>query len=181
MSLHQQTFSWLISLLGGGQPSDHGTIMPLSEPSPEPIPINFVERQGLRCVTHSSVALPPGVRVLQKIDFPRRWDHMQQHTGQHLLSAIMEKHHDLKTIGWHMGTGENMNYVDVPRKPSEEEIQSIQEKCNEAIQQNLEITVSTPDNAKLDKMPADYDKENGVVRVISIGDLDTNTYVIFSV
>ena len=84
---------------------------------------------------------------------------------------------NLKTVGWGMGSGDDLNYVDVPRKPSDEEIQSIQQRCNDVIRENLTITVDSPDNAKADKLPKDYDKASGVIRVIKIGDLDANTYV----
>ena len=168
----------LNGLTGGGQPSDHGTVVPLQDPSPEPIPITFVQRQGLRCVYHSPKSLPPGMPVRQEIDFRRRWDHMQQHTGQHLLSAIMDKYDNLNTLGWGMGGGSDMSYVDLPRKPSDQEMQTIQEQCNDAIKQNIQITVDTPDGDNTDKLPADYDKEKGLVRIVKIGDLDRNAYVL---
>jgi misacylated tRNA(Ala) deacylase len=117
--------------------------------------------------------------VRQDVDFHRRWDHMQQHTGQHLLSAIMDTYDNLETLGWGMGAEGEMSYVEVPRKPTQEEIQEIQNKCNEAIRNNLKIRVETPDNAKIDRLPDDYDKEKGVVRVVKIGDLDNNPYFPF--
>ncbi|KAF5009254.1 hypothetical protein FDECE_4547 [Fusarium decemcellulare] len=160
---------------GGGQPSDHGTITPLSGPDQTPIPIKNIQRQGLRCVLSSPQPLSPGDKIRQEVDWTRRWDHMQQHTGQHLLSALMMNHHGLKTLGWGMGTEGNMNYVDLPRKPTEEEMQSIQTLCSEFIRDNLSIKVETPDDAKHEKLPGDYDKSEGVVRVIHIGDIDMNT------
>lgn len=147
----------------------------MSPPFWEPIPIRFVQRQGLRCVYHSPAPLVPGTKVRQEIDHDRRWYHMQQHTGQHLLSAIMDRYDDLKTIGWGIGQGGSPSYVDLPRKPSAEEIQDIQRKCNEVIRNNLSITVATPANAATHKLPGDYDKDRGLVRVVSIGDLDHNT------
>lgn len=87
----------------------------------------------------------------------------------------MQNRHDLKTLGWGMGAEEGMNYVDLQRKPTEEEIQAIQNECAELIRENLPIRIETPDDAKHDKLPGDYDKSDGVVRVIHIGDLDTNT------
>jgi misacylated tRNA(Ala) deacylase len=86
----------------------------------------------------------------------------------------MDRYDNLETLGWGMGTENDVNYVDLPRKPSEEEMQTIQEKCNKAIRHNHGITVETPDNAKSDSLPEDYDKEKGVVRVIKIGDIDEN-------
>jgi misacylated tRNA(Ala) deacylase len=67
-----------------------------------------------------------------------------------------------------------MNYVELPRKPTPEEIRTIQEKCNAAIRANLPITVETPSDAKADSLPSDYDKEKGVIRFIKIGNLDYN-------
>ncbi|KPM45200.1 hypothetical protein AK830_g1422 [Neonectria ditissima] len=174
--------SWLVefsdSVLfpeGGGQPCDYGSVSPLSSSSPKPIPITRVERQGLRCVYHVGEAIALGTKVRQDIDFNRRWDHMQQHTGQHLLSAVMDRYENLKTLGWGMGTDGGMNYVDLPRKPSESEVQAIQDRCNELIRENVTITVTTPDGANTNKLPGDYDQNRGLVRVIHIGDLDHNT------
>ncbi|KAF4992651.1 hypothetical protein FGRMN_7052 [Fusarium graminum] len=162
---HSHHDEWLIecadSVLfpeGGGQPSDYGTLTPLSGPDQTPIPVNNVQRQGLRCVIYSPTPLSPGDKVRQEVDWKRRWDHMQQHTGQHLLSAVMMKHHELKTLGWGMGADGSMNYVDLQRKPTDEEMQAIPLECAEVIRDNLSIKVETPDDAKHDKLPGDYDK-----------------------
>ncbi|KAF2032170.1 ThrRS/AlaRS common domain-containing protein [Setomelanomma holmii] len=172
--------SWLIELAdsvlfpeGGGQPTDKGTITPLSAEKADPIPIASIQRHGLRCIHFSPKPLTPGTKVRQDIDFPRRWYHMQQHTGQHLLSAIMDGM-DLPTLGWSMGAAGEMNYVELPRKPSETEIRVVQEECNKAIRENVGITVETPEGKGSDSLPEDYDREKGVVRFIKIGDLDYN-------
>lgn len=172
--------TWLIEFAdsvlfpeGGGQPTDHGSITPLNNESNQSIPITSIQRHGLRCIHFSPTPLEPGTPVRQAIDFTRRFDHMQQHTGQHLLSAIMDGM-DLPTLGWSMGAAGEMNYVELPRKPSDEELQSIQSKCNELIRDNLPITVETPEGKGSSSLPEDYDKEKGVVRFIKIGDLDYN-------
>jgi misacylated tRNA(Ala) deacylase len=172
--------TWLIELVdsvlfpeGGGQPTDHGSITPLSDDSMEPIPITSIQRHGLQCVHFSPSPLTPGTKVRQDVNFSRRWDHMQQHTGQHLLSAVMDGM-DLPTLGWSMGTAGEMNYVELPRRPSDEEIQNIQNRCNELIRDNMAITVETPEGKGSDSLPQDYDKEKGIVRFIKIGDLDYN-------
>ncbi|KAM5344624.1 hypothetical protein ACJ41O_013159 [Fusarium nematophilum] len=87
----------------------------------------------------------------------------------------MENNHSLDTLGWGMATDGSMNYVDLPRKPTEEEMQAIQRLCRETIRNNLSIKVETPDDAEHDSLPGDYDKSGGVVRVIHIGDIDKNT------
>ncbi|PHH85653.1 hypothetical protein CDD83_114 [Cordyceps sp. RAO-2017] len=166
--------TWLIEFAdsvlfpeGGGQPSDHGSVAVLS-PSADAIPITRVERRGLRCVVHSPVPLRPGDRVRQTVDFGRRWDHMQQHTGQHLVSAVARELCDLQTLGWGMGAAGAMNYVDLPRRPSGPEIRRIQDRCNGLIQENLPITVTYPRDTR------DTEPDKGVIRVASIGGLDQN-------
>ncbi|KAH6889639.1 threonyl and alanyl tRNA synthetase second additional domain-containing protein [Thelonectria olida] len=156
---------------GGGQPWDYGSVVPLGQDPSEPIPIKRVERQGLKCISHIGKPLDVGAKVRQELDFGRRWDHMQQHTGQHLLSAVMDTYDNLDTLGWGMGADGGMNYVDLPRKPSPEEIQAIQYRCNQLIRDNVSITAHTPDGV----VDASHvDQEKGLVRVISIGDLDHN-------
>jgi misacylated tRNA(Ala) deacylase len=172
--------SWLIELAdsvlfpeGGGQPTDHGSITPLSNEDTNPIPITSIQRHGLQCIHFSPTPLEPGTKVRQAVDFSRRWDHMQQHTGQHLLSAVMDSL-DLPTLGWNMAAAGEMNYIELPRKPTDDEIKSIQNKCNELIRNNMAITVETPEGKGSDSLPSDYDGEKGVVRFIKIGDLDYN-------
>jgi misacylated tRNA(Ala) deacylase len=172
--------SWLIELAdsvlfpeGGGQPTDHGSLTPVNGDTADAIPITNIQRHGLQCIHYSPAPLEPGTKVRQTVDFTRRFDHMQQHTGQHLLSAIMDGM-DLPTVGWSMGAAGEMNYVELPRKPSDEEIRTIQSKCNELIRDNMAVTVETPEGKGSDSLPEDYDKDKGVVRFIKIGDLDYN-------
>jgi misacylated tRNA(Ala) deacylase len=158
---------------GGGQYTDHGALTPLQSEKQEEIAIRSVQRHGLRCIHFSPTPLIPGTPVRQTVDFARRWDLMQQHTGQHLLSAIMDSI-DLPTLGWSMGQPGEMNYVELPRKPSDQEIQTIQLSCNAKIRESLPITVETPEGKGSDSLPDDYDREKGVVRFIKIGDMDYN-------
>ncbi|KAF9512717.1 hypothetical protein BS47DRAFT_1044372 [Hydnum rufescens UP504] len=111
-------------------------------------------------------------------------DHMQQHTGQHLLSAIMDTYEGLETLGWSMGASisltdddvaPNMNLVELGRKPTDEEIDEIQRRCNEVIPRNVRITVDTPEDAKIDSLPSDYDVKKEVARVIKIDGIDEKT------
>ncbi|CAE6439727.1 unnamed protein product [Rhizoctonia solani] len=170
---------------GGGQPTDHGTLTTTEEPNVS-IQITTVHRHGLRAVLFSPRPLTPGAVVTQRVDVRRRMDHMQQHTGQHLLSAVMDTYPGLETLGWSMGASvigdnivtedkvPNMNYVELGRKPTENEISEIQEKCTQFVMQNKPITVSTPQDAVKDWLPSDYDKDSGIVRVVTIDGIDEN-------
>jgi misacylated tRNA(Ala) deacylase len=158
---------------GGGQPTDHGTITPLSSDNDFQIPITNLQRQALRCLAHSPVPLTPGTKVKQEVDWNRRWDHMQQHTGQHLLSAIFDTL-SLETLSWSMGSAGEMNYLELPRKPTEAELQLVQQKCTEAIRSSLPITVEETREHEGDSLPDDYDKDQGIIRIINIAGLDRN-------
>ncbi|KAG9125181.1 hypothetical protein FRC07_008658 [Ceratobasidium sp. 392] len=170
---------------GGGQPTDHGTLTTLNELN-DPIPVTTVRRDGLRAVIFSPRPLAPGTFIIQHVDSRRRMDHMQQHTGQHLLSAVMDTYPGLETLGWGMGASifvgnssdsgavVNMNYVELGRRPTDAEIAEIQDKCNEIVRENRPITISTPLDAKHDSLPSDYDKDQGVVRVVTIDGIDAN-------
>jgi misacylated tRNA(Ala) deacylase len=158
---------------GGGQHTDHGFITPLGVKGMSAIPIENIQRHGLRCVHFSQTPLEVGTKVRQTVYYARRWDLMQQHTGQHLLSAIMDGM-DLPTLGWSMGQAGEMNYVELPRRPTDAEIALIQQKCNATIRENLPVTVETPEGKGSSSLPSDYDGEKGVVRFIKIGDLDYN-------
>ncbi|CAG9998302.1 unnamed protein product [Clonostachys byssicola] len=86
----------------------------------------------------------------------------------------METFDGLDTIGWGMGGEGAMNYVDLPRRPTSKELETIQKRCNRVIQDNLPISVDLADNDNSKSLPEDYDKQNGVVRVIHIEGLDRN-------
>jgi misacylated tRNA(Ala) deacylase len=105
---------------------------------------------------------------------------MQQHTGQHLLSAIMDTYPKLETLGWGMGSAGTSNYVDLERMPTRDEILEIERKCNEVIRDNVPIEVQYPEGDGVAEANQADKHEKGVIRVIKIGDIDSNPYVPFS-
>lgn len=80
---------------GGGQPCDTGTI--------SGIPVLDVILEGGE-VFHKVESLPGGAEVSCKLDWERRFDHMQQHSGQHLLSAVFRELCGAMTLSFHLGT-----------------------------------------------------------------------------
>jgi len=91
---------------------------------------------------------------------------MQQHTGQHLLSAILDTCPEQETMGWGMGPDGGMNYVDMKRKVTDAEVADVQNRCNAAIREGITISVLG--------MAEAIDAEKGVMRRIKIGELDEN-------
>ncbi len=79
---------------GGGQPHDTGTL--------NGIPVSNVEEVNGE-IRHFIIEQLHTEEVEGKIDWERRFDHMQQHTAQHILSAAFWDHFDIPTIGFHLG------------------------------------------------------------------------------
>ncbi|OLL25776.1 Alanyl-tRNA editing protein Aarsd1 [Neolecta irregularis DAH-3] len=96
---------------------------------------------------------------------------MQQHSGQHLLSAVMETHFGISTLGWSLDL--DTSSVEIPRKPTAEEQEMIQICCNKLIRDLVPVTVSSTKEA-VSSLPKDYDVTSGLVRVITIGEIDKN-------
>lgn len=155
---------------GGGQPSDQGYIIDEDGKSHF---VGHVKRDKLRALHLVDEPLEPGTEVTLQVDWKKRLDHMQQHTGQHLLSAVLDKY-DLNTLSWSMG--DMVNYIEIPRALSEEELTKISDEVNERIIEAIQISVETPgnDDVKQDKIPDDYDVDKGILRVIKIGEFDQN-------
>ena len=79
---------------GGGQPADRGRIAG--------VPVEDVRSvEGL--IRHYLGGSPPTGRVLVALDWVRRFDHMQQHTGQHLLTAVADQRFGWHTTAFHLG------------------------------------------------------------------------------
>lgn len=157
---------------GGGQPSDSGILIASIDGEQREINVSSVRRDGLTALHLVEVPLEPATKVTAKINWAKRLDHMQQHTGQHLLSAILDKR-EVPTLGWNMG--EKFNYVELNRKLSQEEVDSVQAEVDAAILGGTGIKVEIPEDEEVEhKAPEDYDTEKGVIRVVHIGQLDSN-------
>lgn len=158
---------------GGGQPCDFGFA---KTETGDIVDIENVLRDGLTAVHVANKPLQVGSLVDLNIDWARRFDHMQQHTGQHLLSAVLDKR-QIETLGWNLGS--KFNYIELPRKLTPDEIELVQTEVNQHITDCVPIKVETHTDSKshenIDhKVPENYDLSNGVIRVIHIGDLDSN-------
>ena len=87
---------------GGGQPTDHGTLS-LIDNDDESIEILSVHRTPKGRVVHKSKQKAPiGSRVNIQLDYERRHDQMQQHSAQHLISAIFRNKLKTPTVSWWM-------------------------------------------------------------------------------
>ncbi|KAG0688025.1 hypothetical protein C6P40_001519 [Pichia californica] len=154
---------------GGGQPADRGFLM-VDE---KKIEVLDVQRKNLRAVHIVNEPIPENSQVDVEISWRRRLDHMQQHTGQHLLSAILDKW-GLPTLSWNMG--EKINYVEIPRKLEKDELDKVSEEVNDEIFNNTKIDIVKPEIISDNNKEGDnnVNDEKGILRVVKIGKLDEN-------
>ncbi|MCS7178095.1 MAG: DHHA1 domain-containing protein [Anaerolineae bacterium] len=109
----------------GGQPSDRGRL--------EGIPVIGVEiREPDGAIVHLLEAPLLRDEVVGEVDWSRRFDHMQQHTGQHLLSAACEQWLDADTVAFHLGAEVSTIDLNIPRL-SREALEEVEERVNRII------------------------------------------------
>lgn len=148
---------------GGGQPSDRGTI--------DGIPVEDVyESDGH--VIHVLGRAPEHKAVTCVVDLERRFDLMQQHSGQHLLSAVLFRLYQCKTSSLHMGMDELSIDVAMSDMP-QQMLTNVEDEVNAHIYKDLPVVISvvTPEAAgemMLRKTPP----KEGEVRIVEITSID---------
>ncbi|KAF5222263.1 hypothetical protein ECC02_004778 [Trypanosoma cruzi] len=116
---------------GGGQPCDHGTIVYGNEE----VPVRNVQRRGDTCVISTPCPLEVGEEVEVRVDWPRRFDHMQHHSAQHLLSAVVEKASQcrLPTVSWSLTHPYSFIVLPTGNKIDSDVVAHLEKVCNDAI------------------------------------------------
>ena len=152
---------------GGGQPDDKGTL--------DGQEVLKVYRSGQNAVHFVASPVPVGKEVKTEIDWKRRFDHMQQHSGQHLITAITEELYGYKTASWWLG--EKYCYIEMETSNiSDEEKLNIEKTVNNKIREAQVVTIkifqpgeSIPEDVRTFKegLPADW---KGPIRLIHMGD-----------
>jgi len=104
------------------------------------------------------------------IDWDRRYDHMQQHTGQHLLSAVLEELFQIRTVSFHLGTEVSTIDLDAPSL-TPDQIERAEERCAEVIAQARPVHITFEDaSATLELRKAS--ERTGTLRIVTIDGLD---------
>lgn len=111
-------------------------------------------------------------KILQgHIDWSRRFDHMQQHSGQHVLSAAFARLCEARTVGFHLGEG--VSTIDLDRLLSSEQVSACESDANTVVWDNRVVDVrfaSSEEVAKLElRKPS---RRTGRIRLIEIDRYD---------
>ena len=156
---------------GGGQPADHGT---LTLPDGARLTVTDVHEQG-GVIWHRVDALPdtaaPGTAVTGRIDWAWRFDKMQQHTGEHVLSGILHQMFGAENVGFHIGSDAVRMDTSVPI--SAEGLREAELAANRIVWQNVPVLITYPTREELARMTYRSKKEiEGQVRIVTIPGAD---------
>ena len=187
VSRNQGKSLWQIALdrsafypTSGGQPHDTGMLIATSASGALlEAPVLAVEEDEQGEVWHyTPKPLLAGTAVRGHVDWSRRRDHMQQHSGQHLLSAVFYRQLGAATVSFHLG--EMSSTIDLACETiAPEELERAQDAVNEIIGENRPVTMQTIPRVeaemllaagKLLKLP----EREGEIRLIEIDDIDLN-------
>jgi Ser-tRNA(Ala) deacylase AlaX len=154
---------------GGGQPADRGTI--------DGVEVVDVQKRAAEVRHYVAAPLALGPAALH-LDAARRFDHMQQHTGQHLLSAVAEDRFGWSTTAFHLGPSVCDIELDVPAIPPDRR-RALEEMVAAEIRAARPVRVRrvTPD--ELSALPVRTrglpEGHTGDVRLVEIEGVDLNT------
>ena len=118
-----------------------------------------------------SVPLEPGAAVTGEIDWSRRFDHMQQHTGQHLLSAAFDRLFDNRTVGFHMGA--EVSTIDLAREASSTDIEQAVDEANRVVWEDHAVSVRFVGQEEAATLPLRKESaREGTLRLVEIAGFD---------
>ena len=148
---------------GGGQPSDTGTLGGLD--------VLSVREENGEIYHLCAGSLPVGATVTGVIDWQRRLDLMQQHSGEHIVSGIIHKKYGYHNVGFHIGADVVTIDFDGPIPP--EDLAEIEALANAAVWENLPVKTYYPSEEALPTVP--YRRKRDLpwpVRIVEIPDTD---------
>ncbi len=144
---------------GGGQPSDTGTL--------NGVKVLHVSEKGETIIHELEAPLEEGTLAEGVIDWQKRYDNMQQHTGEHIFSGLVHKHFGYDNVGFHMGTDEVT--VDFNGVLTQEQLDDLEDEANQLIYDNVPVHVFYPSEEELAQLDYRSKKElTGAVRIVEI-------------
>ena len=148
---------------GGGQPGDTGSL--------GGVRVLDTQEQNGEVVHLCDGKLTPGEMVTGEIDWDRRFDFMQQHSGEHILSGLVCCSLGLHNVGFHMGA--DVVTIDFSGEVTEQQLQDFERQANEIIWRDVPVRELYPDEQALQTLDFRSKKElHGWVRLIEIPGAD---------
>ena len=152
---------------GGGQPADHGVL----KTAGGEIPVTGVHEKNGAVVHTCAAPAEPGTVVTGVLDWARRFDHMQQHSGEHILSGILCRLYDCDNVGFHLGA--EAVTIDYNADITWEQALEAERLANEAIWADRETEIFYPSPQELAALDYRSKKElTGQVRIVEFPEAD---------
>ncbi len=149
----------------GGQPYDTGIL------ADAPVVEVSADGDNILHILAAPVAVADGAIVSGAIDWERRYDHMQQHTGQHLLSQVFIRLYGYETVAVHIGAGEAT--LDLAADVRSEEVAAAEAVANQLAYTALPVKTYFVDDAAITTLPVRRPpKVSGLVRIVEIDGYD---------
>jgi len=147
----------------GGQPFDVGTLSGAKV-------LDVVDGDDGR-ILHLVDRAPEAARVTGAIDWARRFDHMQQHTGQHVLSAAFDRLLHARTESFHLGA--EYSTIDLARELSPAEIAQGEDEANRIVWEDRPVSIRFAGPDEIAALPLRKEpKREGTLRLIDVRDFD---------
>jgi alanyl-tRNA synthetase len=164
----------------GGQPHDIGLLKATSRNGAVlEVPVIAVEEDDHGEVWHQTLKpLLAGTAVQGEIEWQRRLDHMQQHSGQHLLSAVFARELRARTVSFHLG--ETSSTIDLATETlAPHSLERVERIANELIAEDRPTGIRIVPREEADALLADgilakLPEREGAIRLIEIADYDLN-------
>jgi alanyl-tRNA synthetase len=158
----------------GGQPADRGTLDGVAV-------TDVVVREKDGAIVHVLERALSAIEVEGVLDWHRRFDHMQQHTGQHILSAAFEQLLDADTVGFHLGA--EMSTVDINKARLEPATAApVEELANRVIWNDWTVSTRFVGQDELAALPLRRPPAvAGTVRIVEIVDPSKDPAISFDV
>jgi len=148
----------------GGQPNDTGTLGSVRV-------LDVVDRDDGTIAHVTEAALVPGTAVHGAIDWPRRFDHMQQHTGQHVLSAAFDRESGVRTVSFHLGA--EASTIDLAREVSASEIEYAEQVANQVVWDDRPVGIRFATEEEAARLPLRKEPtRSGPLRLIEVSGFD---------
>ncbi len=149
----------------GGQPFDRGTIGHSAV-------LDVIDDEATGEVVHVVDApLEVGAKVHGEIDWTRRFDHMQQHTGQHVLSAAFDRGCGARTVSFHMGA--DASTIDLAREVTPAEIAAAERDANRVVWEDRALGIRYATEAEAAALPLRKEPvRTGLLRLVDVPDWD---------
>ncbi len=148
---------------GGGQPCDLGTL--------NEIEVVDVKRVNNQIIHYVSQPMEPNETVHGKIQWDRRFDHMQQHTGEHIVSGLIHQKYGYENVGFHMGS--EVITIDFNGQLDWSQLKEIESMANRIVYENVTVEETYPTSVELDHLQYRSKKELlGIVRIVTIPNAD---------